>query len=419
MIEIIYLFVLFIIASIVLFFGYIKLKYKFWSCQPVFHFYDFHYWMKNVGIINQELPQKNKFTNLKNVKTISSNKITETNWKDILILIQINYLRDKHNIYFPKLKNIQPYFSGHKYDSFWSFYLIDDPLYNSKTGSIINNKKSIGIISSRPLQCFLNDEIFFIYYVDYLCVDKNYRNKGIAPQIIQTHEYNQSHSNLNISVSLFKREEELTGIIPLTCYNTYCYNLSDFLYIDDAYLEPHIKLLTGDNQNIYYFYKFLQENQLIEIEIEKENNADQNKNKNKNKKWDIMIIPSIGNLCNLIDTKNIYVKMLMDDRDIIACYIFKKSCTYLEKNKQVISCIGSVKTKELTNDEFIDGFKICLYSIISKELNENYNYLSIENISDNNIIINNFHELFFSPTAYFFYNFAYSPFKSNKCFIIN
>lgn len=400
MIEIIYLFILFIIALIILFFGYIKLKYRFWSCQPVFHFYDFHYWMKNVGIINEDLPQKNKFTNLTNVKTISSDKITKKQWKDILILIQINYLRDKNNIYFPKLQNINPYFLGHKYKSFWSFYSIDNPLYNSKTGNVISNKKTIGVISSRPLQCFLNDRTFFLYYVDYLCVDKNHRKKNIAPQIIQTHEYNQSHSNLNISVSLFKREEELTGIIPLTCYNTYCYDLSKILNANDSELEPHIKLLTGDKQNIYYFYKFLEENYSY-------------------KKWDIIILPSIGNMCHLIDTNNIYIKMLMDDRNIIGCYIFKKTCTYLEKNKQVISCIGTIITNELTHDEFIYGFKISLNSILSNNIDENYKYLSIENLSDNDIIINKCEELFFSPTAYFFYNFAYSPFKSKKCMIIN
>lgn len=411
MIEL-YLFFLFIMSLIILFFAIIKIKYRFWSCQPVFHFYDFQYWFKNVGIINIELPQKNKFTNFENIKTITTSKITEIEWKKILLFIQMNYLKDKENIFFPKLKNIIPYFAGHKYDSYCSFYLMDDPLYNAKTGQIIENKKIIGTMTSRPLQCFLNDEHFYLYYVDYLCVNKQHRKKNIAPQIIQTHEYNQSHSNKSISISLFKREEELTGIIPLTHYNTYCYNISDFMYIDDVKLDPDIKLLSGDVQNIYYFYNLLKELQLID------GNDDIGTTRN-NKKWDIMIIPSISNVCQLIDTKNIYVKMLMIDRKIIAVYIFKKTCTYLKKNKQVLSCIGSIITEYLTHDEFIDGFKCALYSIINKELNEKYIFLTIENISDNNIIINHYQELFYSKTAYFFYNFAYNPFKSNKCFILN
>jgi hypothetical protein len=64
---------------------------------------------------------------------------------------------------------------------------------------------------------------------------------------------------------------------------------------------------------------------------------------------------------------------------------------------------------------------MALWSII-KEHNY-FGYLIVEDISDNeciikNIIINTY-PLVISPSAYFFYNFAYSPFKPEKCFIIN
>ena len=75
----------------------------------------------------------------------------------------------------------------------------------------------------------------------------------------------------------------------------------------------------------------------------------------------------------------------------------------------------------LTSEEFIKGFKVSLWSII-KEHN-NLRYLTIEDISDNTGIINNIciktHPMVINPMAYFFYNFAYSPFKSEKCLIIN
>ena len=66
-----------------------------------------------------------------------------------------------------------------------------------------------------------NKNTFKAFYVDNLCVHKDMRNKGIAPKIIQTHEYIQRHKNKNICVSLFKREGNLTGIVPLTIYTTY------------------------------------------------------------------------------------------------------------------------------------------------------------------------------------------------------
>lgn len=382
----------FFIFLIIFFFIYIRLKYKFWSIQPVFHFYDFHYWIRNVGIISQELPKKNKFTNFHNIKTYSS--LTDNQWKNITAFIQLNYLKNKNNIFYPKLENIKNYFIGHNYPSYWSIYKITEMIHNGKKNNIIENDKIIGIMSSRPLKCIIENINFDLYYVDYLCVDKYHRNKNIAPQLIQTHEYNQSHSNKKISVSLFKREEELTGIIPLTCYDTYCYNISDF--INFLPLDINIKLLTCDKQNIYYFYHFMKE---------------------YSHKWNIYIFPTISNLYNLIETKNIFIKMLIIDTEIIAAYIFKKTCTYLDKNKEVLACVGSINGSNLNHDDFIDGFKFSIFSLLNE--NEKIYFLSIENISDNQILNNYTSHLFKSPTAYFFYNFAHSPFKSNKCLIIN
>lgn len=382
----------FFIFSIIFFFIYIRLKYKFWAIQPVFHFYDFHYWIKNVGIISRELPEKNKFTNFHNIKTYSS--LTDNQWKNITAFIQLNYLRNKNNFFHPNLQNIKNYFIGHNYPYYWSIYNITEMIHDGKNNNIIENNKIIGIMSSRPLKCVIENINFDLYYVDYLCVDKHNRNKNIAPQLIQTHEYNQSHSNKKISVSLFKREEELTGIIPLTCYDTYCYNISDFTNF--LPLDINIKLLTCDKQNIYYFYHFIKE---------------------YSHKWNIYIFPTISNLYNLIETKNIFIKMLVIDTEIISAYIFKKTCTYLDKNKEVLSCIGSINGSYLNNDDFIDGFKLSILSLLNE--NENIYFLSIENISDNQILNNYTNNLFKSPTAYFFYNFAHSPFKSNKCLIIN
>ena len=48
---------------------FIKIKYKFWAYQPVFHYYDLWYWIYQKGIINNDLPEANKFCNFFNVNT--------------------------------------------------------------------------------------------------------------------------------------------------------------------------------------------------------------------------------------------------------------------------------------------------------------------------------------------------------------
>jgi hypothetical protein len=165
-------------------------------------------------------------------------------------------------------------------------------------------------------------------------------------------------------------------------------------------LDARIILLSGDKQNIYYLYTLI--------------------NEPKNK-WDITIYPEISNLMELVATKNLFVKMLVIDGNIEVAYIFRKTCTFIEKDKEIISCIASINSETLSRDTFIKGFKMALWSIIKEH--RNFGYLVIEDISDNTCIINNIcvktHPLVVSPSAYFFYNFAYSPFKSERCLIIN
>jgi hypothetical protein len=397
----------FIILCIILFFVYIRLKYKFWALQPVFHFYDLYYWVINVGIIRKELPEKNRYVNLKKITTKIFEDIDERRLKQLILLIRLNYLRNGENKYAPKKENIVPYFVGHNAKTYWSYFTEPDLLIDNKTGKTIEETLIVAVMTSRPLHVKINnfrkDAIFDVYYVDYLCVNKGWRKKNIAPQMIQTHEYNQSHNNRKICVSLFKREEELTGIIPLTVYKTYCFNMANWGQPEQ--LDARITLLSGDKQNIYYLYTLINEPII---------------NTMKNK-WDITIYPEISNLMELVATKNLFVKMLVIDGNIEAAYIFRKTCTFIEKDKEIISCIASINSETLSRDTFIKGFKMALWSIIKEH--RNFGYLVIEDISDNTCIINNIcvktHPLVVSPSAYFFYNFAYSPFKSERCLIIN
>ena len=171
-------------------------------------------------------------------------------------------------------------------------------------------------------------------------------------------------------------------------------------------LDARIRVLTGDQQNMYYFYNFIIETT----------------NKYKNQ-FDIAIYPEMSNIIELVKTKNLFIKMLVIDGEIEAIYVFRKTCTFIEKDKEIISLIASIlkENSALTRDEFIQGFKVALWSIIKD--NKNFAYLVVEDISDNTCIINNLslktHPFIISPMAYFFYNFAYSPFKSEKCLIIN
>jgi GNAT superfamily N-acetyltransferase len=378
---------------------YIKLKYGFWVSQPVFHIYDIGYMLFIPGIINHLLPEKNKYTNFKNINTFIFSELTSIQTQRFIHLIRTNYLENKDNIFSPKSENIIPYLSSHNDKTFISFYNEDYFLLDIKKGTTITDKKLVGIITSRPINIFINNNDknaeFRAYYVDYLCVDKLHRKKGIAPQLIQTHHYNQRHLNKNITVSLFKREDELTGIVPLCFYHTYGFHVTTWTQpqnIPSAY-----NLLEINGQNFHFLYDFIKENKV---------------------KFDIVINTEVSNIIELIKTKNIFIYVLMEQDNIICAYFFRKSCVQVEKGMEVLSCFASISNTD--EDIFIQGFKISFWKIAA----ENYfGFAAIEDISDNDIIINNIKQktkpLIVSPTAYFFYNFAYPTFKSNKVLIIN
>ena len=396
--------------SYILFFGlliiviiylYIRLKYGFWVLQPVFHVYDLSYYFNPPGIIDFSLPNKNKYTNFKNIETIIFSNLTSIQKNKFINLIKTNYLQNKDNIFSPKTENIIPYLIGHNDKTFVSFYYEDNHMIYLKNSTMVTDKKIIGVTTSRPLTVIINnnkqknDSKFRVYYVDYLCVDKLHRKKGIAPQIIQTHHYNQRYINKNIFVSLFKREDELTGIVPLCVYSTYGFSVNKWSKPFD--LLGEYKLLEINSQNFRFLYDFIKVN---------------------NNKFDIIIMADMTNLLELIKTKNIYIYSILCDENILSCYFFRKSCIQIEKGLEVLSCFASIC--DCDNDIFIQGFKISFWEIASKNF---FGFSAIENISHNNIIINNIilktQPLIVSPTAYFFYNFAYPTFRPEKTFIIN
>lgn len=399
MIEYLSYILFFTVIIIFIIYIYIKIKYGFWVYQPVFHIYDLGYYFNAPGIINHSLPTKNKYTNFKNIETVVYTELSKLKVTRFVNFIKANYLQNKDNIYAPESSNVTPYFYGHNDKSFVSFYTEDNFMVDRKKGTTIEDKKIIGVMTTRPVNVMINngdkDASFKAYYVDYLCVDKFKRKKGIAQQIIQTHHYNQSHINKNIVVSLFKREDELTGIIPLCVYSTFGFPVDKWTKPMD--LEAVYKLVEINPQNFHFFFDFFENNK---------NN------------FDIVISSEMSNIIELVKTKNIFIYVIIVDDEIVCSYFFRKSCVQIEKNIEVLTCFASINNTDDTI--FIQGFKISFWKIAA----ENYfGFAAIENISHNNIIIDNIlvktKPLIISPTAYFFYNFAYPTFKSHKVLIIN
>jgi hypothetical protein len=394
--------ILSIILLLFLIYIYIRLKYGFWFYQPVFHIYDFRYYLFPPGIINHSLPKKNKYTNFKQIDTLGFEKVSELKMTQFINFIQLHYLQNKQNRFIPLKENIVPYFSYLNAPVFFSFYYEDTLLQDSKSVVPIADKKIISVMTSRPINIAINngnsDARFTAYYVDYLCVDKAYRKKGIAPEMIQTHHYNQSHLNKDISVSLFKREGELTGIVPLCVFSTYGFSMKSWSKPPAMPVSYHIVECVAKNSHL--FFDFLRE---------------------KMGSFDIVLMVEYGNLLELLKTGNIFIYFILseDDDEIHGAYFFRKTCIYVEKGAEALTCFASINAADSV-ELFIQGYKNAMYKIM--ERHKQFKFAVIENISHNNILVDDILQVakpfVISPTAYFFYNFAYPTFKPSKTLVL-
>ncbi len=355
---------------------YIKIRFKFWSIQPVFHIYNIKYWLFPPGIINSKFYNQ-KYMNFLNIKTKKLDQYSHSDFKQFSEFIKLNYLNRKNIHYNPESSNIIPYFNSNTYIS---TYYKDNML--------------VGMITGTPLYVYLNNNELYTYYIDYLCVHKNFRNKGIAPELIQTHEFFQRKNEKNIKTCLFKKETNLHFIVPLTIYNTYCFNTNYWTISSHNLLPPFLSLLKITSENINLLINFLA---VIKH------------------RFQCYIITSLETLIELIKTNNLYIYVILHNNEIISAYFYKNSCVNYQ-NEKCIECIATLNNSTNIN-YFINGF-YCSFKILQSI----YTNLIIENTSNSYPIIkqilNNHTPYSVTPTAYYFYNFAITPIKeSNVCLI--
>ena len=80
------------VFAVCIFYFFIKIKFGFWAYQPVFHIYNLTYYFFPPGIINHKFPEKNKYTNFKNIKTKNVSELSIFKKQQITQFIQKNYL---------------------------------------------------------------------------------------------------------------------------------------------------------------------------------------------------------------------------------------------------------------------------------------------------------------------------------------
>lgn len=380
-----------IVAIIIIYFlliGYFKLKYPFWSRQPVFHFYNLLYWAKPPGIIDEQLPEKTKLYDEQidffNTNTISTEK------KELLCSFIKKYF-DKN--YDANAKQILDNFEAHNDKSFISIKKY--------------NYEILSCVTTRPLECHLDGNKMVINYYDFLCIHDKHKNKHYSAKQIYTHNFHLRNKCNNI-VSFFKLENENNIVVPLTRYTNYVFKIDNWKMCYN-FDQPNINIVFINKSNMNKFYQIFF---------------------NSKKNFDCFITYNLGHIFHLIEKENLRVTVLIINNVFKAFFVFKN--TYYKyvnengnengnknENGNIIECCSSYKDEDVNNELFTLGFMISL-SLISKDLCSKI--LSINNISNNNIILKLLLEKYKyidkSAISLYFYNFAYYPKESKDIFCI-
>lgn len=401
-------YILFLIIIYLFIVGYIKIKYGAWTYQPVFQYFNLFYWIKDDFIIRPQKPPLHKYCNLIDIKTKDINELSREKLDTFIGFIQGNYLKNTLAEYKPTLLTVLSSLEGCN-NVLLSLYEKPKMLLDVKSGQAIYTDEIVGSIISKPCLIHFEKRKFTAFYADLLCINPAYRKKGAAAELIQTHEYERSHNTNNYTFFLVKRESKLSYIVPLVLFDVHQYRIKDIIYnraTGEKY--KYMSLLFAK----YSLIKINKSNVQLVIEYIEEIRS----------KIPCVIIPEIANLYSMISNNIFIIYALVRDHKLYALYVYKKSDMILyfnNKKEYQIDLISSVFTCE--KNVFLAGFRHSLTKILNNK--NSPHYLLIENISTNNIILDELKKeyikyIFKSVCAYYLYNYAKRPYFHYDTFIV-
>lgn len=401
-----------IIVVIVIFFAYTRIKYRFWSIQPVNKWYNITYKFMSPQVIDYSLPSINKYVNIINITTRQSDELDDSQRKIILELIVKNLLRSEKINYLPTIENIFPYIEHSTQPGYVSIYN-EQNLYNKSVRNEITyndcDNKLVAIVTSRPMYINIKGVgQFMTYYMDNLTVADGYKKSEYIPKMIQTHLYQTRKKNVVIHSALFKHNKKPKLIVPLVRFYISCYSLKDITVV--PYPHPKYRMLELSQDHIALVKEFLTQ---------------------QCANYKCMVYPDISNILNLIKTKNIFLYGTFHETKLISLFVFRDTATtyntsnstvnvvtnkYVSSN--IILCVASIVLPTYANLLY-NGFSLAIKSISKKQIG---NFICIESTSENKKIIlvlkRSCREYFREESSFFLYNYVSPKFLDTDCVFI-
>lgn len=309
------------------------------------HVYSIFSYFRKSGYI-KPLPLNNKYSAPLHIATIKSNELTEPVKLGICSMLSRNF--NSETEYNFTSDTFLPLLNNHDTECFVSLYY--------KYSHII------GCITGRPLTLYTKSLTTPLYYIDYLCVDKDMRKKGIAYSLMQTHEHNQRNYVNNVQYSLFKRNTCIPAVVHFFSSKLYGFKTNLF---KPCSFNGNITFERITSSTLHEFYEYIKDNR-------------------SNFKY--AIIPSMSHIAGLIKSKYLVIYVIKDKDNIINVYIFR-NVDIMKHNHTTLELCCSVMAKP--TDDIMNYSGLC--SILS-EVSNIYPNVCIENTSHNGKLLTNIME---------------------------
>lgn len=396
-----------LVLSLYLIFKFLtKYQSPFWSSQPVNHRWDIwnHITNKTGYITTRQFKKQRDYYHPSRFH-IDFSRIDDVNvLKQCISLVNNHYLREKDLYYKATEDIVYSIFSGHLHPCFLSsLYCMFD-------------KNIIATMTSRPIYISgLTREKTPFHYVDFLCVERNNRKKGVAPSLIHSFAYDvQKYMSKNErnTAFLFKREGYHRPFVPFLSYVAKTFALKNIIPTNtsDKYPDIHHDFIETKGESFTIFSRHL-ENGLLN-------------------KYDFNIVPHISNIKSQIDSGSLYISYVISNHrqpqreKILALFVFRNSYTYY--NDELILELCSVYVDDSYKNIHLGGKQHPACDFLSNSIcalreKTGAKYILVEYLSDIEVVYGTFKKcdvLAQGPMAYYFYNFTTYERSPTSTFII-
>ncbi len=372
--------IFYIILSIILLIiiAYIsyKVKYGYWTKQPVFHYHNIFYWYNPPGVIEKGNVEISKYYNPQ-IEFIESDKITTEKKELFALLLKSHFMPYKGEKYAPTTQQIMNSFNSHNRPSYIALN------YDKKT--------LISVLTTIPINIYFNGNKQEIYYADFLCVHPKHRNQGVAQRIINTVTTNhrvKDKANKRDTSILFKREGKSMLIVPLTIYKNYVFDIVNWDKNVNFNDFPFIQLIKLTKQTGPLLLELLNKSVF---------------------KFNCVVAQDMSHIMYLCEKNEFIITLLLVNNKAVGFYVFRDPYITYDGNKS-IEMIASYND-DTTNEIFALGF---LNSI--KHLNNGTKKIIMTDSGHNNIILNiilkKYEIITVLMASYYFYNYATYPLMS-------